>query len=172
MQIGIAQGSLQNTASFVLAGAGAVTGASAEQFWLATTGWLGMVVGVTILVANMTWNGKVWWQRSLSHLDQLKALTQELVSAYNIYRSEISISPIHMADQEVITRIRELAAQRLMERYRSTCQSRIVNLLRELEAKGIDISNIIVSAQYPANSLVIEDLTIELGVMVHELEKI
>lgn len=62
-KIRLAPGAGTNVAGFILSGAGAVTGASADQFWLQIVGWAGMAIGLIVLISNITVNDKRWWQR-------------------------------------------------------------------------------------------------------------
>jgi hypothetical protein len=62
-KIRLAPGVWTNSAATVLGGAGAVTGATAEQTWLQIIGWAGMVLGLGALLWGVTVDGEHWWKR-------------------------------------------------------------------------------------------------------------
>lgn len=63
-RIKLHQGVWTNFGAFVLSGAGAVTGATADQLLLQVIGWAGMMFGLGILVWGVTFEGEHWWHRS------------------------------------------------------------------------------------------------------------
>jgi hypothetical protein len=63
MRIGFQDGVWTNVGSFVLTGAGAVTGATAEQPLLQYIGWAGMVFGLLLLLWGLKIDGRQWWRR-------------------------------------------------------------------------------------------------------------
>jgi hypothetical protein len=69
MRIGLHSGAWTNFGSFTLAGAGAVTGATAEQAALQYLGWLGMAFGIAILIWGITIDGEQWWKRRVVKID-------------------------------------------------------------------------------------------------------
>lgn len=73
MRFGLPSGTTTNVASVVLAGAGAVAGATVEQEALALVGWIGMATGLLILLANTTINGftVLDWAKGEDHRTRL-----------------------------------------------------------------------------------------------------
>ena len=63
-KIGLRPGTWTNTAAFLLSGAGAVTGATAEQEAYQVLGWIGMALGLLILLWGITWDGALGGEHS------------------------------------------------------------------------------------------------------------
>lgn len=82
-KVRLAPGVWTNAGATVLAGAGAVTGATSDQQWLQYVGWAGMLFGLGILAWGVTVDGEHWWLRALRRAGLARRARSELSWTFN-----------------------------------------------------------------------------------------
>lgn len=125
-------------------------------------GGLALSAGLYLLAVLFWWRGRREPDKKIA-----ARLAKGLTEAINQYK-ENSPDSGEWRDREAAIRQSDVAARRLLDRYRTDYQPEVLALLRRREKKGLSDERLVFFAAHPTNPLGVEEIARELGVISHE----